>query len=212
MISVKGPTPVKAPVTSVNQPVHQAYTTNQSKADAATPMIDAPGEANYKPAPNALTQTISSAAGGGATAITAYFLNEDVYNATPTNNGSGALSVTKTYGDGWSGGGYNRYAYLESPQNGISCYGLTLTYTVIATSAQDGSALATANPTWLMANLVGNRQVPVGLVMQAGTRNTQYLQGTMTVRFRFYLGTMNQLAYSVPAGDAASLTILTQPF
>lgn len=210
MIAIKGSTPVKTNAT-VNMSPSPANV-YQSKSNAAIPMVDMPGEANYKPTLNAMTQTVASATGGGATAITAYFMNEDVYNATPTNNGSGALSVTKSYGDGWSGGGYNRYAYLESAQNGIPCYGFTLVYTVTSSSAQDASALTTANPTWLMANLVGSRQVPVGLVMAAGTRNTQYLQGTMTVRFRFNMSCLNQFAYSVPVGDTAALTVMTQPF
>ena len=208
MISVKSATPaVAAPKGANNQ-----QSVDMSKGLASVPMIDQTGEANYYPQVPAMTMSVSSAAGGGAAAVTAYFLNEDVYNATPTNNGSGALSVTKAYGDGWAGAGYNKFATLNSSNNGIPCYGLTLVYTVIATSAQDGSALATSNPTWLMANLVGNRQVPVGLVLAAGTRNTQYLQGTMTVRFRFNLGTLNQLSFGVPAGDSASLTVLTQPF
>lgn len=195
---------------ALNQPVNY-QSVPRSKAEANTPMLDIEGETSMKPTLNAMTQTVASATGGGAAAITAYFLNEDVFNATPTNNGSGALSVTKTYGDGWSGGGYNRYAYLQSQDNGIQCYGLTLVYTITSSGAQDSSALATANPTWLMANLVGNRQVPVGIVLQAGTRNTQFQAGTMTVRFRFNLSALNQLSYNVPVGDTASLTIMTQP-
>lgn len=213
MINVKGNTP--APATNVGNftgQSAQAAPTYDSKANANTPMLDVPGEVNLKPNINAMTQTVASAAGGGATAITAYFMNEDVYNATPTNNGSGALSVTTTYGDGWDGGGYNRFAYLNSAANGIACYGITLVYTVIASAAQDASALATANPTWLMANLVGNRQVPVGLVLAAGVRNTQFQVGTMTVRFRFNMSALNQLSYSVPAADNATLTVITQPF
>lgn len=210
MIQVKGNTPAK-PAPTYNQASNQ-FNANQDKANANTPMIDESGEANFKPKLPAMTQTIASAAGVGATAITAFFMNEDVFNPTPTENGSGAGTVTNSYGDGWDGGGYNRYAYLEGAQNGIPCYGLTLTYTVTSSGAQDGSALALANPTWLQANLVGNRQIPVGLVLAAGVRNTQYQSGIMTVRFRFNMSALNQLSYSVPAGDTASLTIMTQPF
>lgn len=211
MITVKRPSAPSVRVDN-NAPVsNPSQMQNVSKVVANTPMVSVAGEANYKPQVPAMTKTVTSATGGGAAAVTAYFLNEDVYNATPTNNGSGMLSVVGTYGDGWSGGGYNRLAMLEGGNNGISCYGLTLVYTVISSSAQDGSALSTANPTWLMANLVGNRQVPVGLVLAAGTRNTQYLQGTMTVDFKFNLSPLNQLSYNVPVGDSVALTVLTQP-
>lgn len=215
MINVKGTSNTPAPAYNAgqfgaNNPVTAPQFSDRSNAN--TPMLDVPGEVNLKPNLPAMTQTVASAAGVGALAIVAYFMNEDVYNTTPTDNGSGGGSVSTTYGDGWDGGGYNRFAFLNSAQNGTACYGITMSYTVISTSAQDASALTTANPTWLMANLVGNRQVPVGLVLAAGQRNTQYLQGMMTVRFRFNMSALNQLSYSVPAGDSAALTILTQPF
>lgn len=215
MILTKGSTPTPRNTNTVSTSNYTTATqsyVNQSKANANIPMVDVAGEANYRPQPNAMTQTIVSNAGVGGTAITAYFMNEDVYNATPTNNGSGALSVSNSYGDGWTGGGYNRFGYLEAGQNGIACFGLTIVYTVIATSAQDASALPLANPTWRMANLVGNAQLPVGIVLAAGQRNTQFQAGTMTVRFRFNLGPMNQLSYSVPVGDTCSLTVMTSPF
>lgn len=187
---------------------------NVNVSNPSDPIVLMDGDWNLQPNVPAMTQTIVNAVGTSAAAVTAYFLNEGTggYNTTPTNNGSGASSVTKTYGDGWTGNGYNNLAKLYSSQNGIKCFGFTLAYTVTSGGAQDPSGLTTANPTWLMVNLVGANQVPKGFVLGAGSRNTQYLSGTMTVKGIFYLSSLNQMSYAVPVGDTSILTVLTQPF
>lgn len=170
--------------------------------------ISISGNFDMLPIPPAMTQTIASATGNGAVAVNAYFLNEAYFNATPTNNGSGANSVVVTYGDGWSGKGYTQ---LAQNGNGIQCYGLTLQYITTNGGAQNPSGLTTANPTIVVSNLVGSNQIPRGLVLSAGASNTQYLAGVMTVNYMFRLNCLSQLQYAVPVGNTATLTVLTQP-
>ncbi len=169
------------------------------------------GELNMFPDVPSMTQVITSASGGGALTQTAYFLNEDIFNETPTNNGSGAGTITNTYGDGWAGNGYNNLAKALSFQNGIKCYGFTLEYITTSTGAENPAGLAVAQPTWLMGNLVGNRQIPKGFVLPAGKRNTQYLTGTMTLDGIFYLNALCQFSYGIPVGNTVTLVILNKP-
>ncbi|HYD20025.1 MAG TPA: hypothetical protein VEB40_01020 [Flavipsychrobacter sp.] len=175
------------------------------------PIVNMQGEINMLPNVPAMTQVIVSNAGGGAVAKTVYFLNEDIFNATPGNNGSGEASISNTYGDGWSGNGYNQLAKALSAQNGIKCYGLTLSFVTTSTGNENSSGLATAQPTWLMASMVGSSQIPKGFVLNAGKRNTQYLSGTMTISGVFFMNSLCQLSYVVPAGNTVTLTVLTSP-
>jgi len=161
------------------------------------------------PVPVAMSQTIASATGTGATAVTAYFGNEPYFNSTPTTNGSGAGSVTNTYGDGWSGKGYNQL--FNAITRGVRCYGLTISFITTSTGAQNPSGLNTAATTLLVADLVGANQIPKGIVLNAGARNTQYLSGTMTVIYQFNINCLTQLSYSVPVGNTVSLTLLSTP-
>lgn len=170
------------------------------------PNVFIPGNVEMSPVPNSMTQTIASATGGGALTKTVYFGNEAFYNATPTDNGSGANSITNTYGDGWSGKGYTN---LMNAGRGVKCYGFTLEYITTSTGAQLASGLTNANPTLLVSNMVGASQIPVGYPLAGGTRNTQYLAGTMTLQTQFVMNYATQFSYVVPAGATATLVILT---
>jgi len=179
------------------------------QANTANSLVLGDAPFDMLPIPPAFTQTIISNTGAGANAITAYFGNEPFFNATPTNNGSGAASVVNTYGDGWSGKGYNQL--ISALERGVRFYGFTLSYITTSTGAQNPAGLTTANTTILVADLVGANQIPKGIVINAGLRNTQYQQGTMTVQYTFNLNTLCQFSYSVPVGNTASLTLLTSP-
>ena len=177
----------------------------QSANDA---IVNGQGEINMVPTPQALTILHTSNNGGGGTSKTVYFLNTASLNAAVTDNGSGAASIVNTPGDGLSGAGYDQYARM----NPIKCYGFTMHYITTSTGAENSAGLTTANPTWLMANLVGANYVPVGFVLNSGARNSQYLAGEMTVKQVFYLGPLNQLSYALPTGNTLNVTILCQPF
>ncbi len=198
--------PVAAPSSSAPAAA-QAPTPSPVQA-AQQGIVIIPGEFNMMPVPAAMTQTQASATGGGALAKTGYFLNEAFYNVTPTNNGSGAASIVTTYGDGWSGKGYTQ---LANNGQGIKCYGFTLSYVVTASGLQDSAGLATANPTILVSNLVGANQIPYGIPLNAGSRNTQYLSGVMTIAYVFWMNSLTQFSYNIPVGDTVTLTINTQP-
>lgn len=175
--------------------------------------IDQTGLLDLFPVPPAMTKTVTSATGGGAVAKTTYFGNEDAFNASPTNNESGANSMVNTYGDGFSGKSYNRlFAQPTIAGSGLACYGFTFAYVVTNGGAQDGAGLTTANPTILVANGTGSNMIPRGTVLSAGLRNTQYLPGTMTVRYSFTFNSLMQISYNIPVGDSVTATIMTQPF
>ncbi len=199
LVSAQGAQSATPAVTAAGNPASQPQDS----------VVDVAGNFNMLPIPPAMTQTITSATGGGALAKTVYFGNEAYFNATPTDNGSGAASIVNTYGDGWSGKGYNQLILNNA---GLQLYGFTLQYVNTSSGAQDNGGLTTAAPTLLVANLVGQNQIPRGLVLSAGTRNTQYLAGTMTVRYQFTLNSLMQLSYVVPVGDTVTLTLLTAPF
>lgn len=174
--------------------------------------VDVPGQLDMLPVPMGMTQTITSATGGGAETKTIYFGNEAAFNATPTNNGSGANSITNTYGDGWSGKGYNQLFTSLTNGRGLQCYGFTIEFVITATGVQNPAGISLAQPSLLNANLVGNRTIPYGFVLSTGQRNTQFQTGTMTVKKEFFFNCLSQLAYDVPVGNTATLTIMTKPF
>lgn len=185
---------------------------NLSKSDLNQSILDMTNmpEIDIMPVPMGLTQTIQSNGGASAVAKTAYFLNEDSYTATPTNNGSGASSISNTYGDGWGGLGYNNLAKAVNAGRGIKCYGLTIEYT--QGGSEFASGLTTANLTLNFVNLVGASYIPSGVVLSVGKRNTQYLDGTMTITRTFYLNALAQISYVVPASttaDANTVATLT---
>lgn len=161
--------------------------------------------------PSTLQQVIVSNTGSGAAAITAYFMNEDVFNATATNNGSGASSASNTYSDGWSGNGYNNLAKSVNNGRGIMCYGLTFQYIVTSGAVQDGTGLSAANPNLLGATNVGTSMRPEPSPLNEGLRNTQYLSGVMTVLAPFFMSSISQISYRIPVGDTVTLTVFCRP-
>lgn len=173
------------------------------------PNVSVPGNFSLMPVPPAMTQVIASNNGANAVAKTVYFGNEASFNSTPTDNGSGAESITNTYGDGWSGKGYNQ---LIGIGDGVQCFGFTLSYVTTSTGAQNGSGIVTANPTVLVATLINGETVPKGYVLSAGARNTQFLAGEMTIQTMFKLNALSQFSYVVPINNTVTLTIMTAPF
>lgn len=163
--------------------------------------------------PQALIQTVYSDVGTNAAAVTVYFGNESFYNSTATNNGSGANSVHKSYGDGWSGKGYEQLysGANEGGTPGIVCYGFTLQFTTTSTGAQAPAGLNTAAPTILYSNLVGINQVPTGIPLTQGSRNNQYLNGMMTIAVQFKMNSLAQFSWVLPVGITGNLTVNTQP-
>lgn len=198
---------VQGYASATNAPAAQNQSANQNQNANNAPNMFIPGNTDLAPVPNSMTQVIASATGSGALTKTVYFGNEANYNATPTDNGSGASSITNTYGDGWSGKGYT--ALMNS--RGVRCYGFTLEYVTTSTGAQLASGLTNANPTLLLSNFVGANQIPVGYPLAGGTRNTQYLAGTMTIQVQFTMNYATQFSYIVPAGATATLVLLTAP-
>lgn len=172
-----------------------------------------PGNYDKFPIPPALTQTIVSNTGAGALAKSVYFGNEDAFNVTPTDNGSGANSIVPTYGDGFTGKSYNRsFAQPSVASSGLQCYGFTLQFITTNGGAQNSAGLTLSNPTLLTSNGTGSNMIPQGIVLSQGARNTQYLSGVMTVSTKFVMNSVTQLTYIVPVGNTSTLTVMTSPF
>jgi len=188
------------------------------KVSSNAPMIDRSNEPVIDPSaapdyfPDSFEQTITSATGSGAVAVTAYFLNEDIYNTTPTTNGSAASSVTDTYNDfGGTGNGYNRMISGANGGKGAMCYGVTFVYQVTESGNNDPSGLAKSNVQLLNSTNVGNTQKPAPTPINQGLNYGMYQTGIMTILKKFYLCATSQIAYNVPVGDTVTIIALMRP-
>lgn len=160
--------------------------------------------------PISLGKTTTSTNAGAAK--TGYFLNEDTYNATPTDNGGGAGTIVNTYADGWTGLGYNNLAKSVNGGLGIMVYGLTFVYVTTSTGAQSAAGLSTANPTLLTASFVGGTMRPSPLPLNTGINNDQYQEGTMTIKKKMYLSSANQISYGIPINSTITVVVKTKAF
>lgn len=161
--------------------------------------------------PAIMQQTIVSASGSGAAAITAYFMNEDAFNETTTNNGSGSATVTNTYLDGWAGLGYNRLASSGNSGHGVKCFGLTMIFKVTSGGAQDPAGLAGSALEYNTYNNLNGGNMQIGTPLNEGILNTQYQIGTMTLKRSFFMSSINQFSYVVPVADTVIFMVLTKP-
>lgn len=159
--------------------------------------------------PSSFTVTNSSNAVTGSGTVTQYLFNNSVLNAAVTTNGSAGGSIVNTYGDGFVGRIYD--AYLKSANNG---QGIKITgFTVIATNYTNGDQ--TSVPfTGLNMNLIAaNGQgsvIPIPFDLTEAVRNTQYQVGTLTIAKEFYLSSLTQLSYQLPANTIMSWTFFTE--
>ncbi len=190
---------------SINVNLNQGAVIDRS----SDPVIDTMSASNSTP--STLQQTISSAAGSGAETITAYFLNEDVYFATPSTNGATAANVTDAYSDGFAGSGYNNLAKSVNQGRGIMVYGLTMVYKTISTGTQDPNALAGSEVQLVTSVLVGNKQRPDPSPLNEGVNAANFKDGTMTVLKKFFLSSINQISYQVPADTQSTMIVLCKP-
>ena len=160
--------------------------------------------------PSTLTKRTTSDAGVGAAVVIGFFLNEDSYNLTVTDNGAGAGTVVSTYSDGWVGLGYNNLAKSSNSGRGIMCYGFSMVFTTTA-GAQDSSGLANANPSYITVNNVNGGTLDIGQPLNEGIRNTQFQVGTMTVLRKFFMSAVNQISYNVPVASVVDLIVFAKP-
>lgn len=179
---------------------------------ANNPMVNIPGMLDIIPIPSALTITHTSTNAG--TAKTTYFGNTSTstgYNPQPTDNDSGAASIVNTYGDGWSGRGYDQLFRSVAGGKGVRLYGFTMHFITTSTGAENSAGLTTANPTLIYNTNQGTSAIPKPISLNIGARNTQYLSGEMTVKTDFYMNCVSQVSYVLPINSTLSVTFFTQP-
>lgn len=159
--------------------------------------------------PPVYTVTSASDNGSGAAAVTQYLFNNSVLTSAVTTNGSGANSITTTYGDGYSGRAYAQQMAAANGGRGVLIKGFTVTATTTSSGAQTATAINTMNFQVLNANLQGGA-TPVPVNVAAALRNTQFQSGVFSVVAEFYLNALNQISVYLPANTTFAFTFITQ--
>lgn len=159
--------------------------------------------------PPTLTYTSASNNGTGAAAVTQYIFNTVTFNAAVTTNGSAAASIVNTYGDGFSGKGYDRALTSWNGGRGILLKGFTLSVTNYTSGAQVGSGFNTLALQFLNANLQGG-MLPVPIDVSAAVNNQQYQVGIITPLQRMYLNATSQYSFLQSANSTYAWTFFTE--
>jgi hypothetical protein len=137
------------------------------------------------PLPDTFVWQVSYPSTGTAANIVAYGFNEDVYNATPTTNGS--ATITDFYGDGFNGKNYNQLIRTAANGRGIKFDGFNIQFNNITSSNSDPAALVGANLAILAYNGTGGNSIPVNINLGRAARNTQYVSGLLTISQTMWL-------------------------
>lgn len=159
--------------------------------------------------PPVLNFTTASNNGGGAGTVTQYIFNTSVLNPAVTTNGSGAGSITNTYGDGFSGRVYDSLLSNANGGSGVFIKGFTIQSTTTSTGAQISTPFNTLQMNIQNANGQGG-STPVPVDVTAAIRNNQFQVGILTVVFPFTLNGLNQISLSLPANTTFSFTFTTE--
>ncbi|MBA2610546.1 MAG: hypothetical protein H0U95_01150 [Bacteroidetes bacterium] len=83
------------------------------------------------PIPQTLSLTVTSTDAGAA--VTNYLFNTNSLSPAVTTNGGGANTIVNTYGDGYSGKGYEQLFRAANSGRGILIKGFTIKSTTFAT-------------------------------------------------------------------------------
>ena len=160
------------------------------------------------PIPRTSVVTLTSATGASAVAKTFYLFQESTFNATPTNNGSGAASITVTYDDGFSGASINRLLMESNNGRGLLCKGFTLNYKVTSGGAADPTGLATSAIQLRSYNSKNGGYIPYDIDVAEAVRNNAYNSGIITVETEFWMNGLTQFTGSLPVGDTVQVTFM----
>lgn len=161
------------------------------------------------PKPTSLNVTVTSATGVGAEDATINLFNNNFFTALDTDNGSGGGSISYTWGDGFSGKGYERLFASTNGGDGIGIRGFLLQVTVNSTGASTAAYFNTMNMAIEMINMMG-RKAPFSADLVEAIRNSQYIAGTLTVRFPFVFNPYMQISYTQPANTKFAWSFITQ--
>lgn len=198
------------PGTNVIQALGQSFAQNQGIIDISNGQI-----ISDKPKPKNLRVNVISSVAAGDEDATIYLFNNNSLNALDTDNGGGAGTISYTWGDGFTGKGYeqlmrsNITGFGGKPEMGIGIRGFTVQVTKISTGASDGSYFNTMNLNIEMANLNG-RMMPFNSDVVDAIRNTQYRAGILTVIFPFVFNPWMQISYTQSPDTKFEWTFMTE--
>lgn len=159
--------------------------------------------------PTTLTFTSKSNNATGAGTVTQYIFNNSFFNAAVTTNGSAAASIVNTYGDGWTGKGYEQLFGSVNQAAGLFIKGFTVQAVNHTSGAQLSTPYNTLNFQVLNANLQGT-MTPVPFDVQSAVNNMQQQIGILTIRQGFRINALSQLSYSHPENTDFAWTFFTQ--
>jgi len=159
------------------------------------------------PIPPTLSFTATSTDAGGS--VTNYIFNNNSLTASTTNNGGGANTIVNTYGDGYSGKGYEQLFRAANAGRGILLKGITVKSTTLA-GLLDSTFFTVANLKAIFADLQGAGVLPANINLDMAVRNTAFKDGILTVVFPFYLNALTQLSYLQPKNSAIYFTFFTE--
>lgn len=162
----------------------------------------------YTIPPN-ITFTSKSNNATGAGSVTQYIFNNSYFNAAVTTNGSGAASIVNTYGDGFTGKGYEQLFGSVNGGAGLWIKGFTVQAVNHTSGAQLSTPYNTLNFQVLNANLQ-NGMTPVPFDVQSAVNNLQQQVGILTIRQGFRINALGQLSYTHPENTDFAWTFFTQ--
>ncbi len=168
------------------------------------------------PKPTSLNVTVASASGSGADTKTIQLFNNDFYTGLVTDNGSGADSIGYTWGDKFDGKAYqqlfsNNICNLGNGKSvmGIGIRGFTLQVTVNSTGASTAAYFNTMDMNIEMINMMG-RKSPFTADLIEAIRNSQYIAGTLTVKFPYVMNGFMQVSYDQAVNTKFAWTFITE--
>lgn len=165
---------------------------------------------NIYPVPESINVAVISAAGDSAAGILVNLFNTNKFGNLVTNNGSGANSITYSYGDGTATGlTYDQYWLTSNQAQGLPVFGFNIGYTVGGTSSQQ--SISTANLSYNVFNGAAGI-VPVPLQIGRANRNTQYIGGLLTVAWMAQVNALAQFKVFVPVNSELTFELFTSPF
>ena len=166
--------------------------------------------ASVYPLPEQFVFQVSSAAGVGAVNQNISLFNNDIFGLT-TNNGSGANSITYTFGDGTNNGAVisNMLAFARKGLGGV-LFGYSLRANLIGSGEGNPAALAVTKPTFVTNNGLG-AAIPLSMVITQNQTRGDFDQSVEVISTVINLARFSQLQVVVVPGNTYTITFYTIP-
>lgn len=161
--------------------------------------------AELYPIPTSLAFTSASPDSGAA--VSQYIFNNSDFNAATTSNGVGV--IVNTYGDGFTGKGYQQLFRTANNGRGLLIKGFTVKATTAA-GILDSTFFTSANLSILYTNLRNGGVLPIDIDLDMAVRNTAFKDGILTVVFPFYINALTQIKYTQPKNSSTYWTFFTE--